>query len=661
MSADTHHKETLGFQTEVRQLLDLMIHSLYSNKEIFLRELISNAADAADKLRFEALSDEALFEDDPDLKVWVDVDKEARTITVRDNGIGMSRQEAVDNLGTIAKSGTQEFLRSLTGDQSSDAKLIGQFGVGFYSSFIVADRVSVSTRRAGLGAEHGVRWESSGEGEYSVETIDRAQRGTEIVLHLREDQDDLLEPYQLRSIIRKYSDHIPLPIVMAAEAPPETGEAEEGEEKQEAPEAPKEEVVNRASALWARPKNEVSEDDYKEFYKYVGHDFEDPLAWTHAHVEGKYEYSLLLYLPAHAPFDLWDREHRHGLKLYVRRVFIMDDAEHLLPTYLRFIRGVVDSDDLPLNISREILQSSRVVDALRSGTVNKALGMLEDMAANDKDKYAQAWKEFGQVLKEGPIEDFSNRERIAKLLRFATSSSGSAEQNVSLEDYVGRMKEEQKKIYYVTADSHAAAANSPHLEVFRKKGIEVLLLSDRVDEWLMGHLTELDGKPLQSVAQGALDLDELADEEEKKSQEQVAEQYKGLVERIKEALGEQVQEVRVSHRLTDSPACIVSDQMGLSPHLARMLKAAGQQVPDTKPILEVNPDHPLVVRLEGQESEARFGDWAHLLLDQAQLAEGSQLEDPAGFVRRLNGLLMELQGGGAAEATAPETQPEQSA
>jgi molecular chaperone HtpG len=629
-------KETLGFQAEVKQLLDLMIHSLYSNKEIFLRELISNASDACDKLRFEAMTDQALFENDGELKIRVTFDKAARTITVADNGIGMSRDEVVANIGTIARSGTREFFKSLTGDQAKDAHLIGQFGVGFYSSFIVADRVTLVTRRAGMGAEHGVRWESDGQGEYSLETIEKPARGTEVTLHLREGEDELLSGYRLRSIIRKYSDHITLPILMQKE--------EWDKDKNENVLKEDTEQVNQASALWARPKSEISDEQYQEFYKHVAHDFEAPLAWAHAKVEGKTEFTQLLYIPAHAPFDLWDRDHRHGVKLYVRRVFIMDDAEHLMPAYLRFVRGVIDSNDLPLNVSREILQESKVVETIRAGCVKRVLGLLEDMAENDKEKYAKAWKEFGRVLKEGPGEDFANRERIAKLLRFSSTHTDSEEQTVSLADYVSRMKEGQDKIYYITADSFAAAKNSPHLEIFRKKGIEVLLLHERVDEWLSSNLTEFEGKPLRSVAKGDLDLGKLADEAEKKEQEQQAGEFKELTDKIQKVLGEKVKEVRVTHRLTASPACLVSDQYGMSMNLERLLKAAGQNVPSSKPILEINPTHPIVQGLKYEPDQARFGDWSHILFDQALLAEGGQLEDPASFVKRLNELMLALAG-----------------
>lgn len=630
---ETASKETLGFQTEVRQLLQLMIHSLYSNKEIFLRELVSNASDACDKLRFEALTESSLFENDSDLRIRVSFDKVARTLTISDNGIGMSRQEVIDNIGTIAKSGTREFFGSLTGDQAKDAHLIGQFGVGFYSSFIVADNVTLLTRRAGVGADQAVRWESKGEGDYTIEAAAKAGRGTDVILHLREGEDELLDGYRLRSILRKYSDHITLPILMQKE--------EWDKDKGENVLRDEDEKINQASALWARPKSEITEEQYQEFYKHVAHAFEPSLAWTHSKVEGKSEYTQLLYLPARAPFDLWDREHRHGVKLYVRRVFIMDDAEQLLPGYLRFVRGVVDSNDLPLNVSREILQESKDVETIRKGCVNKVLGLLEDLAENGKDKYETFWKEFGRAFKEGSGEDFANKERIARLLRFASTHGDSPEQNVSLADYVSRMKEGQDAIYYITAETFAAAKNSPHLEIFRKKGLEVLLLSDRVDEWVASNLSEFDGKPFASVAKGDLDLGKLADEE-KQEQEKEAGDYKDLVERIGKELGDKVKEVRVTFRLTASPACIVSDQHGMSQNLERMLKAAGQNVPGSKPILEINPHHPLVQRLKYEGEGKRFGDWSHILFDQALLAEGGQLEDPGTFVKRLNELLIDM-------------------
>ncbi|HXJ54333.1 MAG TPA: molecular chaperone HtpG [Burkholderiales bacterium] len=608
-------KETLGFQAEVKQLLHLMIHSLYSNKEIFLRELISNAADAADKLRFEALADNALYGADPDLKIRISFDQAARTVTVSDNGVGMSREEVVQNIGTIAKSGTREFFESLTGDQAKDARLIGQFGVGFYSSFIVADRVTLITRRA--GSKESVRWEcdmSAAAGQYTIAPAEKASRGTDVILHLREGEDELLEEHRLKSIVRKYSDHIAIPVLMG------------------------DETVNQASALWARPRSEISDEQYVEFYKHIGHDFEAPLAWTHNRVEGRQEYTQLLYIPARAPFDLWDRHQRHGLKLYVRRVFIMDDAEHLLPAYLRFVRGVVDSADLPLNVSREILQQSKDVDAIRAGCAKRVLALLGDLAQKDKAKYAAFWQEFGRVLKEGVGEDPSNRDDIAKLLRFSSTHGGTETEDVSLADYAARMKEGQDRIYYVTAESFAAAKGSPHLEIFRKRGVEVLLLSDRVDEWLVANLREFEGKPLVSVARGELGLDKIKGEDAAKDHE--VGRYKELLVGLKRALGDKVKDVRVSERLTESPSCLIADEHDIGGNLARILKAAGQKVPASKPILEVNPEHAIVARL--QPADARFEAWAGLLFDQALLAEGGQLEDPAGFVRRTNDLMLSL-------------------
>ncbi|HEY5634207.1 MAG TPA: molecular chaperone HtpG [Burkholderiaceae bacterium] len=634
-------KETLGFQTEVKQLLKLMIHSLYSNREIFLRELVSNASDACDKLRFEAIDNQALFEGSPEMAIRVSVDRAARTITISDDGVGMSRQEAVEHLGTIARSGTREFFGKLTGDQARDAQLIGQFGVGFYSSFIVADRVTVLTRRAGAAPGEGVRWESDGSGEFTVEPLERERRGTDVILHLRADDgegddkasfSDLLDPWKLKSILRRYSDHISLPILMPKD--------EWNAEAKEMRATGEWETVNQASALWSRPKSEITDEQYRSFYQHVSHDSGEPLAYTHNRVEGRTEYTQLLYVPSKAPFDLYDRNHRHGIKLYVRRVFIMDDAEQLMPAYLRFVRGVVDSSDLPLNVSREILQESRDVKAIREGCTRRVLGMLEDLAGNDAAKYASFWSEFGQVLKEGAGEDFSNLERISKLLRFASTASESDEQSVALAAYVARMKEAQQAIYYVTADSAAGARNSPHLEVFRKKGIEVLLLTDRVDEWMLSFLQEFDGKPLVSVARGGLDLGALQDEQEKAQAQKVAEELAPLVERVTKALGERVKEVRVTDRLTDSPACLVADEGEMSAHLERLLKQAGQKTPDRKPILEINPQHPLVRRLRSEESQ--FDDWSNLLFDQALLAEGGQLEDPAGFVRRLNAMLLAM-------------------
>jgi molecular chaperone HtpG len=629
-------KQTLGFQTEVKQLLHLMVHSLYSNKEIFLRELISNASDASDKLRFEALTDPALLDSGAELTIEIGFDPVARTVSITDNGVGLSRQETIDNLGTIAKSGTREFLARLSGDQAKDANMIGQFGVGFYSAFIVADRVTVETRRAGAAATEGVRWESAGEGDYTLETIERAARGTTVSLHLREGEDDFLSGMRLRNVIRKYSDHITLPIRMARER----WDAESSKYVTES----EQETVNQASALWSRPKSDISDEQYTEFYKHVAHDYEAPLAWAHAKVEGRQEYTQLLYLPARAPFDLWDRNQRRGLKLYVKRVFIMDDAEQLLPAYLRFVRGVVDSNDLPLNVSREILQQSRDIDAMRAGCVKRVLSLLDDLAENEKEKFGKFWAEFGRVFKEGLGEDHANRERIAKLCRFATTHSGATAQDVSLADYIGRMKEGQKAIYYITADTPAQAANSPHLEVFRKKGIEVLLMADRVDEWMISHLPEFEGKPLESIAKGELDLGELEDAAEKEEQAKTAEAYKPLVERVKAALAERAKEVRVTLRLTDSPACLVVDRGELGMNLERLLKAAGQNAPSVQPILEINPHHALVQRLDKELDSARFADWAQLLFDQALLAEGGQLDDPAAFVKRLNALMLSLAG-----------------
>jgi len=626
-------RETRGFQTEVKQLLQLMIHSLYSNREIFLREQVSNASDACDKLRFEALHNASLFENDSELNIRIAYDKSARTLTISDNGIGMNRDEVIANLGTIAKSGTREFFTRLSGDQQKDAHLIGQFGVGFYSAFIVADKVGVLTRRAGENADQGVRWESDGGGEFTIEMAEKQSRGTEITLHLREGQDDLLDGHRLRGIIRKYSNHIVQPIVMNKE------EWKDGKNEI----LDEDETVNQASALWARSKNDITEEQYKEFYKHVGHDFDDPLAWTHARVEGRQEYTQLLYIPARAPFDMWDRNARHGIKLYVRRVFIMDDAEQLMPQYLRFVRGVVDSSDLPLNVSREILQESKDIEAIRKGCTGKVLGLLSDLAENDADKYAKFWGEFGNVLKEGIGEDFTNKDKIAGLLRFASTQADTAEETVALRDYVARMKEGQEKIYYVTAETFNAAKNSPHLEVFRKKGVEVLLLTDRVDEWVVSHLTEFDGKALVSVAKGGLDLGKLEDEAEKQEQAREADELKDLTGKIKGSLAGRVKEVRVTHRLTDSPACLVADEHDIGGNLARMLKASGQNAPKPQPILEINPKHPVVLRLKYEEK--KFDDWASVLFDQALLAEGGQLDDPASFVKRVNQLMLELGGG----------------
>ncbi|WP_341709507.1 molecular chaperone HtpG [Limnobacter sp.] len=624
-------KETMGFQTEVKQLLHLMIHSLYSNKEIFLRELVSNASDACDKLRFEAINNAGLFESDTELKIRVSFDKEARTITIEDNGIGLSREDAIEHLGTIAKSGTKEFFGKLSGDQQKDAALIGQFGVGFYSAFIVADKVTVRSRKAGLPAAEGVEWESKGDGEFSVEAIEKADRGTQIILHLKADEDELLSGWKLKGILTKYSDHISLPIQMLKE---------EWDEEAGGMKATGEwENVNKANALWARPKSDITAEQYNEFYKTISFDFADPLAYTHNRVEGgRSEYTSLLYIPAKAPYDLWDRNQQKGIKLYVKRVFIMDDAEQLMPPYMRFVKGVIDSSDLPLNVSREILQESRDVKAIREGSVKKVLGLLEDMAANETEKYASFWKEFGQVLKEGMGDDPANKERIAKLLRFATTQSESEAQTVSLADYVARMKEGQDKIYYVTADTYAAAKYSPHLEVFKKKGVEVLLLSDRVDEWMLSYLQEFDGKELQSCAKGGLDLGALEDEKDKETKKKVEDEFKDVLKKVEDLLKDRIKEARVTLRLTDSPACIVADEMGMSEHLKRMLKQAGQNAPDTKPILELNPEHPFIQRLKIEKDH--FDEWVNVLFDQAVLAEGGQLEDPAGFVRRLNMLLL---------------------
>ena len=623
----TTQKESMPFQAEVKQLLQLMIHSLYSNKEIVLRELISNASDAADKLRFEAIANGALYDGDSELKIRIAFNKEARTVTISDNGIGMSRDEVIANIGTIAKSGTKEFFNALSGDQAKDANLIGQFGVGFYSAFIIADKVSLTTRRAGETAA--VRWESAGEGDFTLEVADKATRGTEVVLHLRDGEDEFLNDWKLKTIIRKYSDHITLPIVM------KKSEWKEGEQVA----TDEDETVNKASALWARNKNDITEEEYQEFYKHVSHDFENPLSYTHSRVEGKQEYISLLYIPSKAPFDLYDRERRHGIKLYVKRVFIMEDAEKLMPQYLRFVRGVIDTADLPLNVSREILQSSRDVDAIKAGSVKKVLSLLEDMAENKAEDYAIFYKEFGRVLKEGPGEDAANKDKIAGLLRFASTKADTDVQDVSLKDYIARMQAEQEAIYYITAESFAAAQHSPHLEIFRKKGIEVLLMSDRVDEWLLGSLTEFEGKKLQSIAKGDLDLGKLESDTEKEIQKKIEEEAKSLVEKIKTTLADQVKDVRVTHRLTDSPACLVSDANDLSGNLARMLKAAGQNAPDAKPILEINPSHKLVKRLESETADALFADLALVLFDQALLAEGGTLNDPASFVKRMNSLI----------------------
>ena len=635
---ETQTKETHGFQTEVRKLLDLMIHSLYSNKEIFLRELISNASDAADKLRFEALSDDGLYEGDGDLKVRVSFDSDVRTISVRDNGIGMTRKEIAGNLGTIARSDTRQFFESLTGDSAQDTQLIGQFGVGFYSSFIVADHVTVTSRRAGRPVAEGVRWESSGEGEFTVETIDVEPRGTEVVLHLRDGEDEFLDRYRLRSIVRKYSDHVSIPILMPGEGKGDDEDKDEGEAKDE-------ETINAATALWTRNKSELGDDDYKGFYKHVAHDFEDPLAWIHSRVEGNLEYSLLLFIPARAPFDMWDRNVRRGVKLYVRRIFIMDDAEHLMPAYLRFVRGVIDSADLPLNISREILQENRQIQSIRTGSVKRVLDLLGGIAKDDPDKYATFWEHFGRVLKEGVVEDDRNREQIAKLLRFASTQDAGDAQTVSLDDYVARIKEGQKGIYYITADGYRTARNSPHLEVFDKHGLEVLLLADPIDEWLVMHLTEYEGKPLTSVMKGELDLGDVAAGGDAPEEETDGD-HAPVLERFREALSGRIKDVRVTRRLSTSPACLVSEEYELSRHMERILDAAGQKVDSARPILEINPDHPMVARLAAETDASRQQDWADLIFDQALLSEGGRLEDPAGFVRRMNELIVTLAQGG---------------
>lgn len=624
------NKENLTFQTEVNQLLNLMIHSLYSNKEIFLRELVSNASDACDKLRFEALSNDSLMEGDADLNIKLSYDKEARTVTIADNGIGMTREEVIDHIGTIAKSGTGEFLKKLTGDETKDAHMIGQFGVGFYSSFIVADKVDLYTRKAGIEKSEAVHWESAGEGSYSIETIEKEGRGTEIVLHLREGEDEFLNDYRLKEIIHRYSDHIPVPVMM--EKTEEEGEAT-GEWEQ----------VNKASALWTRPKSELTDDEYKEFYKHVAHDFEDPLAWVHSRVEGRQEYTSLLYIPSRAPFDLYEPKQTTGIKLYVQRVFIMDDTEHLMPRYLRFVRGVIDSNDLPLNVSREILQGNRLVEGMRAASVKKVLGMLESIAKNEPEKYATFWEQFGQVLKEGTVEDPSNREQILRLMRFASSTQDSSEEKVSLEDYLSRVKEGQDKIYYITADNYNAAKHSPHLEVFEKKGVEVLLMSQRVDEWMMSQIFEFDGHSFQSVAKGELDLGDVSsDDDEDTDSAEDSQEVTALVEKVKKALDGRVEDVRVSHRLTRSPSCIVLNEHDMAMYMQQLLKQAGQEVPVSKPILEVNIEHPIVKQLEKEADDAKFADWAALLLDQAVLAEGGALEDPASFVGRMNDILLTL-------------------
>ena len=632
-------KQTLGFQTEAKQLLHLMIHSLYSNKEIFLRELISNASDAADKLRFEALANDALYEGNAELSIRVDVDTDHNTISITDNGIGMTRDEVIENLGTIAKSGTAQFLKNLTGDQKKDSQLIGQFGVGFYSSFIVADKVEVFTRKAGDVPESGTRWESTGEADFTIEPVDRHERGTTVVLHLKTEAKEYAEPYRLRSIAKKYADHISIPVLMEKQV---FGEQEQDEEGNAA-EKPKEfEAVNTAKALWVRSRSDVTEDEYKEFYKHVSHDFSEPLDWSHNRVEGKLEYTSLLYIPTKAPFDLWNRDGARGLKLYVQRIFIMDDAEQFLPLYLRFIKGVVDSNDLSLNVSREILQQDPAVESMKSALTKRVLDMLEKLKNKEFEKYQSFWKEFGNVLKEGPSEDYANREKIAKLLLFASTHTGEAAQNQSLDDYVGRMQEGQNKIYYIASETHNTAKNSPHLEVFRKKGIEVLLLSDRVDEWLMSHLAEFDGKSFQDITKGELDLGTLDSEEEKEKQKAEDEKAKPFLERVSKALGEKVSEVRLTHRLTDSPACLAVGEYDMGMQMRKIMEAAGQKVPDTKPVFELNMEHPLVGKLDRESDEDRFAELASILFDQANLAEGRQLNDPASYIGKLNKLLLEL-------------------
>ena len=637
--AESAHQETHGFQTEVKQLLQLMIHSLYSNKEIFLRELVSNAADAADKLRFKALSNDSLYEGDGDLHVKLSIDKEAGTITITDNGIGMNKVDVIEHLGTIAKSGTKEFFGKLSGDDAKDSQLIGQFGVGFYSSFIVADNVTVRTRAAGDDKAQGVQWQSAGEGEFTIADIEKAERGTEITLHLKEEEKEFLDDWRLRSIVSKYSDHISIPVKMFKEEEPE----HDGPDDTKIPAVPGFwEAVNKATALWTRDKSDVSEDEYKEFYKHISHDFSDPLTWSHNKVEGKTEYTSLLYIPSKAPFDMWNREHKHGLKLYVQRVFIMDDAEQMLPTYLRFVKGLLDSNDLPLNVSREILQDNKVTQAMRQGCTKRVLQMLEKIAKNDAEKYQAFWAEFGNALKEGPAEDFANKEKIAGLMRFASTSTDSEAQTVSLADYIGRMQEKQEKIYYITADNYKAAKSSPHLEIFRKKGIEVLLMADRVDEWLMSHLTEFEEKSFQSITHGALDLGDLEDEDSKKALEEAEKQVEGLTERVKAALGDRVKDVKFTHRLTDSPACIVADEQGMTTQMIKLMQSAGQPVPEAQYSFELNPEHQLVKLLADVQDEELFAQWTGVLFDQAALSEQGSLKDPASFVQNLNKLLASL-------------------
>ena len=625
--SENSKKENMEFQAEVNQMLHLMIHSLYSNKEIFLRELISNASDACDKLRFDAIKDDSLYEDDSELRIEIECDEEANTVTIRDNGIGMTRDEVISNIGTIANSGTRKYLESLTGDQAKDSQMIGQFGVGFYSSFIVADRVTLTTRKA--GTDEAVQWESTGESGFSIETVEKAPRGTEVVLHLKEEEKEFASDFRLNSIIKTYSDHISIPVKMRKKD-------DEGKLTDEW------ETVNQADALWTRAKNDISDDEYKEFYKHISHDWQDPLKWMHNRVEGNLEYTSLLYIPSKAPFDLWEQEQKNGIKLYVQRIFIMDDSENLMPRYLRFVRGLIDSNDLPLNVSREILQSNKVIDTMRKASTKKVLGELAKMAKNDKETYQAFWNEFGRVIKEGPGEDFSNKDQIAKLLRFTTTNSDSEDQNVSLEDYVSRMKEGQDKIYYITADSYVAAKNSPHLEIFKKKGIEVILLHDRVDEWLVNNLTEFDEKKLQSVAKGDLDLGDLDTEEDKQEQEKTEKDAESVIKQIKEVLGDKVEDVRVSHRLTSSASCIVLSEHDMALYMQQLMKQAGQEMPSTKPVFEINPSHPMLEKMKDETDDDRFAEWTSILFDQAVLAEGGQLEDPAGFVSRLNRLMLNM-------------------
>lgn len=639
MSAE---KQTRGFETEVKQLLHLVVHSLYSNKEIFLRELVSNASDALDKLRFLALSNGDLYEQDSDLKIKVEFDEEAKTITITDNGVGMSQEDMIEHLGTIAKSGTKEFFSQLTGDEAKDSHLIGQFGVGFYSAFIIADKVTVKSRKAGSPAAEAASWISSGEGEYTIETIEKATRGTEITLQLKEGEDEFLSSYRLKGIINKYSDHICWPIEMIKiETPSMDEEDKEGEEKAE--DKPLEfETVNKATALWTMQKSEIKDEEYHELYKHISHDFEQPLTWMHNHVEGKQEYVSLLYIPKRAPFDLWHQESKHGLKLYVKRVFVMDDADQFLPRYLRFIKGIIDSSDLPLNVSREILQDHKLIDTIKAASVKRILGVLDKMSKNDAENYQEFWDQFGLVMKEGPIEDFANKEKLAKLMRFATTHNANDTQNVSFEDYVSRMKDKQDKIYYITASSYNAAKSSPHLEIFKKQGIEVLLLSDKVDEWLVSHLSEFDGKKLQSIAKGKLDIEELDEETSKETKEKDEEQFTSLLKQVKEVLGEEVKEVNLTYRLADSPACVVADEHDMGLEMQRIMQSMGQQAPATKPIFELNPHHPLIERLNGETDDEAFAEWTHLLFEQAQLAEGGEVNDPAQFVARMNKLLLKL-------------------